>query len=169
MKKCVFAGTFDPPTAGHKTTVEKSLKIFDCVVVALMVNPEKKPFLSVDEREFLLKKMFAEDSRVTVRVFNDCAAVDVLERENTIFYVRGVRDGIDFEYENRNHFASKKLKDDMVTVYIPAEQEEIHVSSSLVRSCVRFKKEYLQYIPAAIREDVEKILENKRANGELNI
>ena len=57
----------------------------------------------------------------------------------------------------------------MVTVYIPAEQEEIHVSSSLVRSCVRFKKEYLQYIPAAIREDVEKMLENKRANGELNI
>jgi len=79
MKKCVFAGTFDPPTKGHVQIVEKCLKIFDETVVAVMVNPEKTPFLSVDERENLLKKLFAGEPRVKVRTFYG-AAVDLLKQ-----------------------------------------------------------------------------------------
>jgi len=160
MKKCVFSGSFDPPTIGHEKTVETCLKIFDEVVVAVMINPNKKPFLTESEREALLKKMFAGENRVKVCVFNG-AAVDLLERENTPFYVRGVRDCIDFEYENRDRFASRKLKEDLVTVYLPCDQENIHISSTLVRSSVQFKKDYLQYIPVSIREDLVEMLKNK--------
>lgn len=158
MKKCVFAGTFDPPTTGHQKVIETCLKIFDEVVVAVMVNPSKKPLLSEEERCALIKKLFAGNDGVKVRVF-DGAAVDLLENENTPFYVRGVRDAADFDYENRDFFASKKLKQDLIEIYIPAEQENMHVSSSLVRNSVRFKKEYSAYIPEAIRKDVIKLLE----------
>lgn len=160
MKKCVFAGTFDPPTTGHEYVIKKCLEIFDAVVVAVMVNPQKTPLLSENERLFLLHKLFNGDNRVKVKTF-DGAAVDLLESENTPFYVRGVRDTIDFEYENRNFFANKKLKEDIVTIYIPSEQESLHISSSLVKNSVKFNKDYTQYIPEKIREDLRKILENK--------
>lgn len=53
MKKCVFAGTFDPPTKGHTEVIEKCLKIFDEVVVAVMVNPDKRPLISAEQRQSL--------------------------------------------------------------------------------------------------------------------
>ena len=59
MKKCLFAGTFDPPTVGHKAVVERALKVFDEVIVAIMINPEKQPTFTVAEREKLLEKTFS--------------------------------------------------------------------------------------------------------------
>lgn len=160
MKKCVFAGTFDPPTKGHRQIIDNCLKIFDEVVVAVMVNTAKAPLFTVAEREGLLKKLFAGDSRVRVVAFEG-AAIDLLERENTPFYVRGVRNTVDFEYENANWFASKKLKDDIITIYFPAEQDSLHISSSLVRNSYAFKKDFSPLIPDEILADVQKILKDK--------
>ncbi len=160
MKTCVFAGTFDPPTTGHKRVVEESLKLFDGVTVALMINTDKKSMFTEKERLSLLKKLFSDEPRVKVISFGG-AVVDLLKKENTPFYVRGVRDTIDFEYENRNYFASKKLMPEMVTLYLPAEQEELHVSSTLVRNSVKFKKDFTAYIPQEIAADVMSMLENK--------
>ena len=160
MKKCVFAGTFDPPTNGHRRVVENCLKIFDEVVVAILVNPDKSTLFTVQERTALLKKLFAAEKRVRVISF-DGAVVDLLDRENTPFYVRGVRNTVDFEYENANFFASKKLKGDLITLYFPAEQDELHISSSLVRNSFKFRKEYSEYIPGEISEDIKKLLKDK--------
>lgn len=160
MKKCVFSGTFDPPTKGHEKVINTCLEIFDEVVVAVMVNPDKNPLFTESERRELLSKLYAGNDRVKVVVF-DGAAVDLLERENTPFYVRGVRNTVDFEYENSNYFASKKLKEDLVEIYIPAEQENLQISSSLIRNSVKFKKAYSQYIPGAILQDLQKMLDKK--------
>ena len=159
-KICVFAGSFDPPTVGHLAVVEKSLKIFDGVTVALMINPAKHYLFSEEERLQLLSELFEGNPKVKVVKFEGCA-VDLLERENTPFYVRGVRDAIDFEYENRDNFASKKLKEDLVTIYLPAEQENLHISSSLVRNSIKFKKDYESYIPQKILKTLKTILEKK--------
>ncbi|MDE7440433.1 MAG: pantetheine-phosphate adenylyltransferase [Clostridia bacterium] len=160
MKKCVFAGSFDPPTTGHKQVVENCLKIFDEVVVAVMINPDKTTLFTVEERTKLLKKLFADEKRVRV-ISYDGAAVDLLEKENTPFFVRGVRNTVDFEYENANFYANKKLKKDIVTIYIPAEQDSLHISSSLVRNSFKFKKDCAQYVPAQIYEDIEKLIKDK--------
>lgn len=160
MKTCVFAGTFDPPTVGHKEIVNKALEIFDGVTVALMINTDKTCLFTEEERLTLLRELFGADDRVKVISF-DGAVVDLLKRENTPFYVRGVRDIIDFEYENRNHFASKKLMDGLITIYLPAEQESLHISSTLVRNSVKFNKEFYDYIPPEIQGSVRKILEAK--------
>ena len=161
MKKCVFAGTFDPPTYGHKRVVENSLKIFDEVVVAILINPEKQTLFTVEERVALLKKLFAGEKRVRILSF-DGAVVDLLERENTPFYVRGVRNTIDFDYENANFFANRKLKEDIVTIYFPAGQEELHISSSLVRNSFKFNKEFCEYIPKEIIEEIKILLNDRK-------
>ncbi len=160
MKKCVFAGTFDPPTTGHKKTVDDCLKIFDEVVVAVMVNRSKTPLLTEKERAALLEKLYADEPRVKVTVF-DGAAVDLLARENTPFYVRGVRNTVDFEYENADLYASRKLYPEMTAVYLPAEQDSIHVSSTLVKNCIAFGKDFSQYVPAEIYVDLCDMLEKK--------
>lgn len=160
MKKCVFAGSFDPPTVGHTEVIEKALKIFDCVTVALMVNPQKKCLFSAEERLALLNKLYGGNDRVEVKYFTG-AAVDVLREENTLFYVRGIRDGLDLDYENRDRLASEKLMPGMLTVYIPSSMGNLYVSSSLVRASVAFKKEFTDYLPPEIRGDVLRYLEAK--------
>ena len=160
MKKCVYAGSFDPPTSGHKDVIDKCLKIFDEAVVAIMVNPSKTSYLTLEEREHLLKELYKDEKRVKVVVFSG-AAVDLLEQENTPFYVRGVRNTVDFEYENADMFASKKLKEDMITIYIPAEQDKLHISSSLARSSVKFNKDLSQIVPKEIYQEFLKITEKK--------
>lgn len=157
-RKCVFAGTFDPPTTGHLKVIEASLKLFDEVVVAVMVNAQKQPLLTESQRRMLLEKLFKDNPRVKVITFEG-AVVDLLKKENTPFYVRGVRNTVDFEYENMNMFANKKLMDGIVTIYIPAEQDSLHVSSTLVKNSIKFNKEYSDYIPKAILPDLLKILE----------
>lgn len=159
-RKCVYAGTFDPPTTGHEKVIENCLKIFDEVVVAVMVNPEKTPFFSESERVSLLKALYSDEKRVKIRVFCG-AAVDVLEEEKTPFYVRGIRNTVDFEYENANFFASKKLKKDFVSIYFPAEQEDLHISSTLVKNSILFNKDYSMYVPAKILKEFNGILEKK--------
>lgn len=160
MKKCVFAGTFDPPTSGHKAVVENCLKIFDEVVVAVMVNTSKKPLLSESQRKALLEKLFADNKSVKVMIYEG-AAVDVLRAENTVFYVRGVRNGMDYEYETADYLASKKLMPELVGLYIPADQDKIQVSSTLVKNSVKFKKDLFDYVPAEIKDDFLEMLEDK--------
>ena len=160
MKKCVFAGTFDPPTTGHKNVIDTCLEIFDEVVVGVGINTAKTPMFSAEERKALLEKLYGGEKRVRVVLFVG-AAVDLLESENTRFYVRGLRNTVDFEYETADHFASKKLKKDLVTLYVPAEQESLHISSSLVRNSRKFKKDFLSYVPEKILSDVIRLMEEK--------
>lgn len=155
MKKCVFAGTFDPFTKGHLDTVEKSLKIFGETVVAVAENSRKQCMFTASERAEMIEEVFRGDARVRVRVW-DGVIVDLLKEENTPFYVRGLRNTVDFEYENADFFASRDLSEEMVTIYIPAEQRNIHISSTLVKNCILFGKPYAEYVPEQVRAYIEK-------------
>ena len=68
-RKCVFAGSFDPPTLGHKALIEDCLRLFDEVAVAVMVNPEKRPYFSEKEREDMLRLMFPKEKRLKIVFF----------------------------------------------------------------------------------------------------
>ena len=84
MKKCLFAGTFDPPTLGHKDIVLKCLEIFDEVIVAILINPNKRPLFSEEKRLSMLKKVFAAYPRVRVLSY-DGLTVNLLKREGVRF------------------------------------------------------------------------------------
>ena len=157
MRKCVFAGTFDPPTIGHKDVVMKCLELFDEVVVALMINPNKKPLFAIDTRLELLKKVFAACPNVKVLAY-DGLLVDLLRREQTRFYVRGIRNGTDCDYENQLNYINCDMYKQMITVFLPTRQELVHISSSLVKDALQFNKNVDRYLPEEIREDIHKLL-----------
>ena len=156
IKKCIFAGTFDPPTLGHKALVEECLKLFDEVVVAIMVNPAKKPCFTLDQREKMLGLIFGKEPRVRV-IATEGTVAEVLKREDTKFYVRGIRNSIDLDYENANFYASKKLDPDLTAVYLPCPQELLHVSSSIVRNSLKFGAPIDEYVTKEVKEYIEKI------------
>ena len=160
-KKCIFSGTFDPPTLGHKAVVESSLALFDEVVVAVMVNPDKKPYFTERERAEMLR-LCCPSERVRIVFFKGTVA-ELLEEENTSFYVRGIRNTVDFEYENANYFATRKLNKDVVPVYLPCPQELLHVSSSMVKNSLKFSTPITEYVT---KEVEEYILKRERMAGE---
>ncbi len=156
-RKCVFAGTFDPPTLGHKSIVAQCLQLFDEVVVAVMVNPTKAPCFTLEERKEMLRLEFGKEARV--RVVEFCGTVaELLQKENTKIYVRGIRNGVDLDYENANFYASKKLDEDLIAVYLPCTQPLLHVSSSMVRSSLQFGTPITEYVSP----EVEKYIRERK-------
>ncbi len=144
-RKCVFAGTFDPLTRGHESLIGQCLQLFDEVVVAILCNPAKAPLFTVEERKEMLKLVFGNEPRIRVVEFSGTVA-ELLRKEKTPFYVRGIRNTVDFEYENANYFASKRLNEEIIPIYLPCPQELLHVSSSMVRSSLQFNTPISDYV-----------------------
>lgn len=153
-KKCVFSGTFDPPTLGHKAIIEDCLHIFDEVVVAIMVNPAKKPCFTVEERKQMLALDFGREERVRVVEFSGTVA-ELLKKENTKVYVRGIRNGVDLDFENANFYASQKLDPDLIAVYLPCRQNLLHVSSTMVRNSLKFQTPIDEYVSEKVKKFIE--------------
>ena len=153
-RKCVFAGTFDPPTLGHEAIIRDCLQMFDEVVVAIMVNPKKQPAFLVEERRQMLELITKNDPRVRIVSFTGTVA-ELLKAENTKFYVRGIRNGTDLDFENANFYATKKLDKDIIAIYLPCPQELLHVSSSMVRNSLKFQTPIEEYVSKEVREYIE--------------
>lgn len=155
MRKCIFAGTFDPFTVGHADTVEKSLKLFDEVIISVAENRNKKCLFTIEERKEMIEAVYRKEKRVRVLVW-DGVIVDLLKRENTPFYVRGVRNTGDFEYERADFYASRDISADMITIFLPSEQRHLHISSTLVKNCIAFEKDFSAYVPEEVSEYIER-------------
>ena len=156
QRKCVFAGTFDPVTKGHESLIGQCLQLFDEVVVAILENPNKQPYFTLEQRKKMLQIAFGKQENIRVITFSGTIA-ELLKRENTPFYVRGIRNTVDFEYENANYFASKRLNAEMVPVYLPCPQELLHVSSSMVRSSLQFKTPISDYVSSDVEKYIREI------------
>lgn len=160
-KRCVFAGTFDPPTLGHKKIVEDCLKIFDGVIVAIMVNPEKTPAYTVEQRKEMLRLTFGENDKIEILEFSGTVA-ELIEQTGVEGYVRGIRNATDFDYETANYYATKRLNEKVLPLYIPCDQDLLHVSSSVVRSLIKFSKPLDGYVT----EEVKAYLMNAKEKTE---
>lgn len=156
-RKCVFAGTFDPPTLGHKALIEECLVLFDEVVVALLVNPSKQPCFTIEQRMEMLALDFTNEPRVKIIQFDGTVA-ELLKQENTKIYVRGIRNGVDLDFENANFYASKKLDKTITAVYLPCPQELLHVSSSMVRNSLKFGTPIDEYVSEKVKKYIGKII-----------
>lgn len=135
----IYAGSFDPPTLGHLWMIRQGAELFDELVVALAVNPEKRPFLSTEERRSALQEMLAElpeGARVRVETVAHGFLVDFAKEAGATCLLRGVRNSTDFEYEKTMARVNARMEPSIRTVFLmpPGELEEI--SSSLVRGFV---------------------------------
>lgn len=134
MRIGVYAGSFDPITKGHFDVIKKSLKIADKVIVAVMINSNKKCWFSLEERENMIKMLVAEfGDKVEVKRF-DGLLIDFMNQCKANIIIRGLRAVSDFEYELGYAFVNHDLSyGEIDTVFIPAAREYMYLSSSAVR------------------------------------
>ncbi len=136
MKRAVYPGTFDPPHLGHLDIVNRAVKIFDRLVVAVARNPRKNLLFSAEDRVDMFSKMVEDIQAVEVRRF-DGLLVDFMKRENLEVIVRGVRLFTDFEYELQIALNNYKLAK-VETVFMMPSQDYIHISSTIVRDIASY-------------------------------
>ncbi len=137
MRRAVYPGTFDPPHLGHLDIVQRSLRVFDRVVVAVAENPRKHLLFSIGERVEMFREMVRPLSdRVEVKSF-DSLLVDFMKREGIEIIVRGVRLFTDFEYELQIALTNYRLAK-VETVFMMPSQEYIHISSTIVRDIASY-------------------------------
>jgi pantetheine-phosphate adenylyltransferase len=127
----LFPGSFDPPTNGHLDLIVRAGRLFDRVVVAVLVNPVKRPWFSADERVAMLKEACAGHP-VDVETF-DGLLVELARRRRATAIIRGLRGAADFDYERQMALMNRHLNRDLDTVFLMPAAELAHISSSLVR------------------------------------
>lgn len=160
MKRAVYSGSFDPITNGHLDIIERSSKIFDEVIIVVLVNIDKKGLFTIDERVSLIKEVTKNFTNVKVESFNGLL-VDFMKRENISIIVRGLRAVSDFEYEFNMALMNNKLDSEIDTVFMMTKAEYLFLSSSSVKQVAKFGGSIEGLVPNSILDYITNKINNK--------
>lgn len=157
MKRtAICPGTFDPITNGHLDLVERGLRIFDEVVIAVAHNPAKKPLFDVKERIKMIKEAVRGNRNVTVEYF-DGLLMDYARKKNAVAIIRGLRAVSDFEYELQMAHMNRRLNAQVETVFMMPSEEFSFITSTMVKEVASFGGSVKGLVPL----NVEKALNKK--------
>ena len=128
----VYPGSFDPLTNGHVDIITRGAKMFDRIIVAILVNAEKSPLFSMDERVEIARAVFASLPSVEVDTF-DGLLVDYVARRRAQVIVRGLRAVSDFEFEFQMALMNQRLNENIQTVFMMPAEQYTYISSRLIK------------------------------------
>jgi pantetheine-phosphate adenylyltransferase len=157
MKKAIYALSADPLTNGHLNVIERILNIFDHVVVAIGINPDKKYAFTLDEREALTKRVLEKyGDRVSIKAFPGLLS-DFAYESDVKTIVRGARSAADFDFERLINDINQSFRQGLETIIYFADQRLSHVSSSAAKELVRNQaKNVLEYVPLIVKRALER-------------
>lgn len=157
----VYPGTFDPITMGHLDIIDRGLNLFDKVVVAIAINPGKKPLFSLEERVEMVKKCFPDDySRVEVDTVSGLLVQYAQQRRATAI-IRGLRAVSDFDYEFQLALMNKKIEREVDTIFLMPGFRWIYISSSIIKDVARHGGDVCELVPEHVNQRLLKIFKNK--------
>ena len=136
MSLAVYAGTFDPPTVGHSWMIDRGAEMFDRLVVAVGVNPGKKPLFDVPARLDMLRAATSNRPSITIASFENRYLIDYAKSAGAAYILRGIRGESDYEYERAMRNINGDLGPEVTTVFLMPPREIAEVSSSLVKSLI---------------------------------
>ena len=128
----VYPGSFDPLTNGHVDIIARGARLFDRIVVAILVNAEKHPLFSLPERVNIAREVFKGHANVEVDTF-DGLLVDYMERRKAQVVVRGLRAISDFEFEFQMALMNRRLNETIETVFMMPAEQYTYISSRLIK------------------------------------
>ncbi|MGT2799581.1 pantetheine-phosphate adenylyltransferase [Streptococcus marmotae] len=152
----LFTGSFDPLTNGHLDVIKRASQLFDVLYVGVFVNPHKEGLLASSERKRLIEEVVADMPTVQVLVAQEKLVVDVAREIGASYLVRGLRNGMDLEYESSFDFYNRELAPQLETIYLLAKPEYKFVSSSQVRELLQFHQDIRPYVPEIISKELQK-------------
>jgi len=147
----VYPGSFDPLTNGHVDIISRGARLFDRIVVAILVNAEKAPLFSMGERVEIARAVFQDRANVEVDTF-DGLLVDYVERREAQVIVRGLRAVSDFEFEFQMALMNRRLKPNIETVFMMPAEQYTYISSRLIKEVFTLGGEISGLVPPVVEE-----------------
>jgi pantetheine-phosphate adenylyltransferase len=147
----VYPGSFDPLTNGHVDIISRGARLFDRIVVAILVNAEKSPLFTMDERVEILRHVFQEHRNVEVDTF-DGLLVDYVERRQAQVIVRGLRAVSDFEFEFQMALMNQRLSPQIETVFMMPAEQYTYISSRLIKEVFSLGGRVEGLVPELVEE-----------------
>jgi pantetheine-phosphate adenylyltransferase len=157
----VFPGSFDPLTNGHVDIILRSARLFERIVVAVLVNQDKKALFTADERVGIIREVFREYPNVEAESF-DGLLVDYARRRRASAIIRGIRAVSDYEYEFQMALMNRRLNHDLETVFLMPAEQYTYTSSRLIKEVFRLGGAVSGLVPPL----VEQRLRQKQASIE---
>ena len=148
MKKAVFPGSFDPITIGHLDIVERGMKIFDEIIIAIGHNTDKKYMFSKEKRVEFVERTFSAYDKIKIDSYDGLTA-DFCKKNNTEFMIRGLRNPADFEFEKSIALTNREITG-IETIFFLTSPENSFISSSIVRDLIINRGDYKLFIPKGI-------------------
>lgn len=149
MKRAVFPGSFDPITIGHYDIIDRGLTLFDELILAIGVNPNKDHMFTLEQRKAFIKAAFKDRPQVKIMTYQGLT-VDFCRKQNASFILRGLRNPADFGFEKAIAHTNRKL-DKIETVFLLTSSGKSYISSSIVRDVIRNNGDYTHFVPPNVR------------------
>jgi pantetheine-phosphate adenylyltransferase len=158
LTKIIYPGSFDPLTFGHIDIIERSLRLFDNVVVAIITNPSKQPLFTVEERREMLEEIAKKRfPKVEIDVFHGLL-VDYAKRKRAQAIVRGIRAVADYEYEFQMALMNRRLAPQIETVFMMPAEHYSYLSSRLVKEIAELGGSVRGLVPDNVEKRLRKRL-----------
>ena len=165
MKIAIYPGSFDPITSGHLNIIRRAAKIFDRLIVCVMVNSAKKPMFSRDERVELIRSVVDDIPNVEVDSSNELLA-EYAKRKGSCVIVKGLRAGSDFENEFQMALINHKINPSLDTMFLTAEHQYMYLSSSTVKELGGYDVDLTDFLPEKIIPVFKQRIADIRLGGE---
>ena len=163
MRRAIYPGSFDPVTNGHLDIIERGCKLFDQIIVGILVNPEKQPFFTIEERQEMLNIVLKDISqrRCTVRVDSFRGLlVNYAVAQQADAIVRGIRAISDYEYELQMALMNRRLEPSLETVFMMPAETYSYVSSRLVKEVFQLGGAIDGLVPPLIEKRMKEKMNN---------
>ena len=160
MKIAVYPGSFDPVTKGHLSIIERAARLFDRIIICVMVNNSKKPLFTIAERIDFLRRTTSHIPNVQI-TSSDGLLADFARKNGAQYVVKGLRNFGDVDQELLMNFYNRKLYPELETVFFTTERQYEYISSSAVKELGRYRADVDDYLPKAIISDFKARIEEQ--------
>ena len=155
MKIGIFPGSFDPITVGHIDLIERSLPLFDKVILAIGHNSQKKYLFSLEQRKAWLEDIVNKYENLEVDTYEGLT-VNFAKEQCATYLIRGLRNSSDFDYEKTISQLNYIVGEGLETIFFIAQPGMSHISSTIVREIIKGKGDVSAFVPTQIFEDIKK-------------
>lgn len=154
MKIVIYPGTFDPITNGHLDIIYRALTLFDKVIIGILLNTNKKPLFTTEERLEMIEKSIEGIKNIEVKTF-DGLLVNFADEMKASAIIRGLRQVSDFEYEFQMALMNRKLNENISTVFLMPNEKYTYLNSSLIKELARFKADVSDFVPEIVNRKLK--------------